>query len=73
MTRTESPTRLHRILTERGMTQTDLYNLIQAQTGKTIGRDRINRIVNGKQTNFQVDTAKIISNALGLTIDEILD
>jgi plasmid maintenance system antidote protein VapI len=55
------------------MTQTDLYNLIQAQTGKTIGRDRINRIVNGKQTNFQVDTAKIISNALGLTIDEILD
>jgi hypothetical protein len=73
MTRTESPTRLHRILTERGMTQTDLYNLIQAQTGKTIGRDRINRIVNGKQTNFQVDTAKVISNALGLTIDEILD
>lgn len=73
MTRTESPTQLHRILTERGMTQTDLYNLIQAQTGKTIGRDRINRIVNGKQTNFQVDTAKIISNALGLTIDEILD
>jgi len=73
MTRTDSPTRLHRILTERGMTQTDLYNLIQAQTGKTIGRDRINRIVNGKQTNFQVDTAKVISNALGLTIDEILD
>ena len=73
MTRTESPTRLHRILTERGVTQTDLYNLIQAQTGKTIGRDRINRIVNGKQTNFQVDTAKVISNALGLTIDEILD
>ena len=57
---------------ERGLTQTDLYELIKSN-GSEIGKDRINRIVNGKLTNFHTNTAKILSNALGVKIDDIVE
>ena len=41
--------------------------------GSEIGKDRINRIVNGKLTNFHTNTAKILSNALGVKIDDIVE
>ena len=69
-------TKLQKILHERDLTQTDLYELIKKQnqdSGKVIGKDRINRIVNGKLTNFHTDTAKMIASALGVTVDDILD
>lgn len=69
---TTNVTKLHRILMERGLTQTDLYYLIQ-DTGKTIGKDRISRIVNGKHKNYHIDTARTIASALGLSIDDIVD
>lgn len=65
-------TKVQAILLQRGLTQTDLYDLIKEQ-GKEIGKDRINRIVNGKLTNFHTNTAKIIANALGVKIDDIVD
>lgn len=65
-------TKLQAILHERDLTQTDLYELIK-EKGKEIGKDRINRIVNGKLTNFHTNTAKCIANALECTIDDIID
>ena len=65
-------TKIKKILIERGLNQTDLYELIKEQ-GKEIGKDRINRIVNGNLTNFHTNTAKLISSALGVKIDDIID
>ena len=69
-------TKLQAILHSRDLTQTDLYQLIKEsnqESGKVIGKDRINRIVNGKLTNFHTDTAKLIANALGVKIDDIVE
>ena len=65
-------TKINKILIESGLTQTDLFNLIQL-TGKNIGKDRISRFVSGKQTNMHIDTLKVFAQALGVTIDEIVD
>jgi DNA-binding Xre family transcriptional regulator len=65
-------TKINKILIERGLTQTDLFNLIQL-TGKNIGKDRISRFVSGKQTNMHIDTLKVFAQALGVTIDEVVD
>lgn len=65
-------TKINKILIERGLTQTDLFNLIQL-TGKNIGKDRISRFVSGRQTNMHIDTLKVFASALGVTIDEIVD
>jgi DNA-binding Xre family transcriptional regulator len=65
-------TKINKILIERGLTQTDLYELIKSN-GNEIGKDRINRIVNGKLTNYHTNTAKILANALGVSLDEIID
>jgi DNA-binding Xre family transcriptional regulator len=65
-------TKINKLLIERGLTQTDLFNLIQL-TGKNIGKDRISRYVSGRQTNMHIDTLKVFAKALGVTIDEIVD
>lgn len=65
-------TNIEAILTERGLTQTDLYNLIK-DGGNEIGKDRISRIVSGKLTNYHTSTAKILANALGVKIDDIIE
>ena len=65
-------TKINKILIERGLTQTDLYELIKSN-GNEIGKDRINRIVNGKLTNYHTNTAKVLANALGVSLDEIID
>lgn len=65
-------TKIQKILIERGLTQTDLYELIKSN-GNEIGKDRINRIVNGKLTNFHTNTAKILANALGVKIDDVVE
>ena len=64
-------TKIQKILIERGLTQTDLYELIKSN-GNEIGKDRINRIVNGKLTNFHTNTAKILAKALGVKIDDVV-
>ncbi len=65
-------TKIQKILIERGLTQTDLYELIK-DGGNEIGKDRINRIVNGKLTNFHTNTAKILANALGVKLDDVVE
>lgn len=65
-------TNIQAILNERGLTQTDLYQLIK-DSGNQIGKDRISRIVGGKLTNYHTNTAKILANALGVSVDEIIE
>lgn len=65
-------TKIEKILIERGLTQTDFYELIKSN-GNEIGKDRINRIVKGKLINFHTNTAKVLANALGVTIDDIVE
>jgi DNA-binding Xre family transcriptional regulator len=65
-------TKIQKILIERGLTQTDLYEIIKSN-GSEIGKDRINRIVNGKLTNYHTNTAKILGKALDVGLDQIVD
>ena len=41
--KTLKATKLQRLLFERGLSQTDLYHLIEEETGKVIGKDRISK------------------------------
>lgn len=65
-------TKISKILDTEGLTQNDLYYLIQAKTGKTIGLDRICKIVNGK-LNYTIATAKILAKTLNVGLDDIVD
>jgi DNA-binding Xre family transcriptional regulator len=65
-------TKIHAILIERGLSQTDLYELVK-ENGSIIGKDRINKIVNGKMKNFHTNTAKTLASALGVKIDDIIE
>lgn len=72
-TKKTKATKLQKILFERGLSQTDLYHLIQDETGRVIGKDRISKLVNGHQKNLQIDTAKAFAKALGVTLDDIIE
>ena len=69
----EPTTKLGKFLQDNGITQLDLYYLIQFKTGKEIGMDRISNLVNGKKTNINMDTAKTICKALEVTYDDIFE
>jgi len=71
--KTLKATKLQILLFERGLSQTDLYHLIEEETGKVIGKDRISKLVNGHQKNLQVDTAKAFAKALDVKIDDIIE
>lgn len=73
MEQEQKATKLQKILFERGLTQTDLYFLIIETTGQTIGKDRISKLVNGKQKNLQVSTAKLFARALSVKLDDIIE
>ncbi len=66
-------TKIERILRERNMSQGDLVRLIKAKSGFKIGRDRISKICTGRLTNYTVETARMISEALEVPMDEIVE
>lgn len=70
---TSHKTKLGNLLSEYEITQTQLYYLIIEKTGKTIGLDRISKMVNGKLTNYSIDTAKTIAKTLGVSVEKIID
>lgn len=70
---TKPKTKLHAILIQREMSQEELRRIILEKSGKTIGSDRISRIVNGTLVNYFTDTAKLIANALSVSIEDILE
>lgn len=66
-------TKISEILKERGIRQKDFISIIEENTGVKFSRDRISRICTGKIKNYTIETAVILSTALGVSIDEIVD
>jgi transcriptional regulator with XRE-family HTH domain len=54
-------TKLYKILISRGMTQRDLEQLIKmTNNGKSVSMYILNEIINGKRTNYNLETLKQI-------------
>lgn len=68
-----SQTKLELLLQERGMSQGDLMRLIKDKSGFKIGRDRISKICTGRLKNYTLETAVMISEALEIPVDEIVE
>ena len=68
-----SQTKLELLLQERGMSQGDLMRLIKDKSGFKIGRDRISKICTGRLKNYTLETAVMISEALEVPVDEIVE
>jgi DNA-binding Xre family transcriptional regulator len=66
-------TKLAYILIEKNMTQRDLQRAIIDEYGIKIGDDRISKMVSGKLTNYHINTARIVANTLGVSIDDIVE
>lgn len=66
-------TKIEQILIDRGLTQGDLVRLIKAKSGFKIGRDRISKICTGRVKNYSVETAKMIAEALEVSMDDIVE
>jgi DNA-binding Xre family transcriptional regulator len=47
--------------------------LIRSKSGFKIGRDRISKICTGRLTNYTVETAVMIAEALEVPVGEILE
>ena len=69
----EKMTKLQAILEQRNMTQSELIRVIKEKTGIEFDKGNLSRIINGVKTNFTIETGKIISDTLDVTIDEIID
>ena len=66
-------TKLELLLQQRGMSQGDLMRLIKDKSGFKIGRDRISKICTGRLKNYTLETAVMISEALEIPVDEIVE
>jgi transcriptional regulator with XRE-family HTH domain len=66
-------TKIQLLLRSRGLTQTDLFNLIKDSKHKNIGQDRINKLVLGNQKNYTIETAKTLADVLGVKLDDIVE
>jgi transcriptional regulator with XRE-family HTH domain len=66
-------TKLAKILEDKGWTQRDLQREILDKYDFKLGDDRISRMVNGKLTNYHINTAIMVADALQVTIDDIID
>jgi plasmid maintenance system antidote protein VapI len=66
-------TKLESILENRNMSQGDLIRLIKTKSGFRIGRDRISKICTGRLTNYTLETAVMISEALDINIEEFVE
>lgn len=67
-------TKLFNILSERGLTQKDFHELIkQTNNGKSPSLYVLNEMINGKRTNYNINTLKPIKHALKVSYDELID
>lgn len=69
----EKKTKLAQILIKRGISQTELIEKIRETQGVNIEKYRMSKIVSGQITNYFTSTARAISNALNLPIEDILE
>lgn len=66
-------TKLKKLLRKKRISQTELFHLIKERCDTHLGQDVISRIVNGKKTNYQIDTLLKICMALNCTPNNIID
>lgn len=66
-------TKLENILRERNLSQGDLMRLVKQRTGFRVGRDRISKICSGVLKNYHLETAVMISEALEVPIQDIVE
>jgi DNA-binding Xre family transcriptional regulator len=64
--------KLKQILSERGMTQIDLYERIKEMSNTPIAKYMISRIVSGKVKTYNVSTLMKICRALDVTPNQVL-
>lgn len=65
-------TKLAKILSDRQMTYKDFQISLFEKTGYYLGFDRISKIINGKQNDIMLSTAKKIADSLELKVDDII-
>jgi len=66
-------TKLQILLQEKNMTQRDLQRAVYSRFGIHLGDDRISKMVTGRVTNYSLKTARLIADALQVTIDSIVE
>ncbi len=69
----DKKTKLAQILIKRGISQTELIDKIKETQGVNIEKYRMSKIVSGQITNYFTTTARAISNALDLPLEDILE
>jgi DNA-binding Xre family transcriptional regulator len=69
----DNKTKLAQILIKRGMSQTELIDRVRETQGVNIEKYRMSKIVSGQIRNYFTSTARAISNALNLPIEDILE
>lgn len=68
------PTKIQKILNERGLSKRDLGKLIEeANDGNGITQYLLTEIVNGKRKSYTTTTLKLICNALNVTPNDIIE
>jgi len=65
-------TKLSKILSDKKMTYRDFQINLYEKTGYYMAFDRISRLVNGKQKDILLSTAKKIADSLEIKLDEIV-
>ncbi len=73
MAEVSEKTKLEKILETRKLSQGDLVRLIKAKSGFKIGRDRISKICTGRLTNYTLETAVMIAEALEIPVDDFVE
>lgn len=66
-------TKLQNILNEKGLTQGDLINKIKDKYGVEFTRSYVSKVCSGVITNYTVRTALMISETLGISLNQIID
>ena len=66
-------TKIKQLLSDKSMSQKDLYNAIDERCITPIGYDRISKIVNGKICNYSMFTLLKFCIALDCTPNDIID
>jgi len=66
-------TKIKKILAEKNMSQTDLYERIKSSCKTYLGKDVISKIVSGKKQNFELFTLLKICVALNVTPNDLIE
>ncbi len=69
----KTKTKIAVLLEKKGMSQAELIRRINEISDTDIGKDRISKICTGRLQNYTLFTARLISEALGVKIDDIVE